>query len=221
MNGPIITKRDWTFLAVANVVALSFALVAARYSLGWKAASASVVISALLLAAFCLRHPEPFFARLFLFGVGVGFTELLNDTFLINQDILVYNPGGPFLFKTPLYMPFTWALILVTNGTIAVWLYERQGPLVSMVTMAILSGLYIPGFEALAARADWWHYQHVRMVWGLAPAFVILGEALLAIPLPWMCQFLARRSVWVALTLGAVEGLVVWATTILALKMVG
>lgn len=222
MSKPItITHRDWVFLAVANVVALGIALVSAKLALGWKAASASVVIELAMLTAFSARHPEPLFGRLLVFGLAVGFTELLNDSWLIDRGILVYDPGGPYVWQTPLYMPLSWALIFVTNGTVAVWLFEKLGALRSALAMFVLSGLYIPGFEALAAKADWWHYEKVKMLLGLAPDFVVLGEALLALPLPVMCVTLARRGVGVAVGLGVVEGLVVWATTVLALWLVG
>jgi|CXWL01.1.fsa_nt_gi hypothetical protein len=217
----VITQSDWHFLLVANIVAMGIALVSAKYALGWKAASASVVISSLMLGYFCLRHPEPLFARLLVFGLAIGFTELLNDTWLIDKSILIYDPGGPFIIDTPLYMPFCWALIFVTNGTIAVWLFQKlNGGIKAALAMALLSGMYIPGFEALAAKAFWWHYENVSMFFGLAPNFVVLGEALLALPLPLMCVTLARRHFGVSVGLGIVEGLVVWATTVLSLAVV-
>lgn len=216
-----ITRRDWQFILVANVVALAIAAAAAVFELGWRAATVSVVVELAMLTVFCVRHSEPLFLRLLLFGLAVGFTELINDTWLIDKSVLIYDPGGPYVLETPLYMPFSWALIFVTNGTVAAWLYTKLTPLKAAVAMAVLSGLYIPGFEAIAARAQWWHYEHVRMLFGLAPVFVVLGEALLALPLPWMCVAMARRSPWVALGLGVVEGLIVWATTALALAVVG
>ena len=216
-----ITKRDWHFLLIANVVAMVIAVISAKYALGWKSATASTVISAGMLAVFCIRHSEPLFVRLLVFGLAVGFTELLNDTWLIDKKILIYDPGGPFIIDTPLYMPFCWALIFVTNGTVAVWLSQKLGGgIKAALAMALISGMYIPGFEALAAKADWWHYQNVPMLMG-APAFVILGEALLALPLPWMCVTLARRNFGVALGLGVLEGLIVWLTTAIAMSVVG
>lgn len=217
---PVITPRDWRFIAVTNVIVLAIALVSAHFQLGWWSATLSVVLSGLMLAGFCLTHPEPFFARLFVFGVAMGFTELINDTYLIDKGLLVYSPGGPFIIDTPLYMPFSWALLMVTNGTIAAWLYEKLGSKVAPFAMAVVSGLYIPGFEALAAKANWWHYQNVPFWFG-APAFVVVSEALLALPLPWMTTFLARRSVAVAVALGTVEGLLVFLTTLVALRVVG
>jgi len=216
----VITKRDWTFIAIANVVALGIALVSAKYALGWMAATGSVLVSGAMLLVFCLKHSEPFFIRLFVFGVALGFAELINDTYLIDKAILIYSPGGPYVLETPLYMPFSWALLIITNGTVAAWLYGKLGPVKSPFAMAIVSGLYIPGFEALAAKADWWHYQNVPF-WLGAPAFVVLGEALLALPLPWMSTFLARRGFAVAIGLGVVEGLVVFVTTLIALRFVG
>lgn len=216
-----ITKRDWQFIALANAIAIAIALASAKWALGWKAATASAAIELVMLAVFCLRHPEPLFTRLLVFGLAIGFTELLNDTWLIDRHILFYDPGGPMVWDTPLYMPFCWALIFVTNGTVAVFLFQKFGGPKAALGMALLSGLYIPGFEALAARAQWWHYEHVPFFLGLAPSFVVLGEALLALPLPWMCVALARRPLGIAVGLGVVEGLVVWLTTIIALKLVG
>ncbi|MFT3706985.1 MAG: hypothetical protein QM817_04880 [Archangium sp.] len=217
----VITKRDWQFIALANAIALGIALASAKWALGWKAATASVVIEMALLGVFCLRHPEPLFARLFVFGVAIGFTELINDTWLINRHILFYDPGGPMVIDTPLYMPFCWALIFVTTGTLGVFLFQKFGALRAALGLSLISGLYIPGFEALAAKAVWWHYENVPFLFGLAPTFVVLGEALLALPLPWMSVTLARKSFGVAVALGVAEGLVVFATTLLAMAIVG
>ena len=74
--------------------------------------------------------------------------------------------------------------------------------------------------EAIAAKADWWYYQNVPMMFGLAPWFVVLGEALLALPLPAFSRRLAQQSsLGVAAGLGAVEGLIIFATTLIALKV--
>ncbi len=217
----MISKRDWQFILIANAVSIAFALVSASHHLGWKAATASVVVEMAMLAWFCLRHPEPLFKKLFIFGLVAGFTELINDTWLIHRNILVYDPGGPFVIDTPLYMPFSWALIFVTNGTVALWLYEKLGGWKAAAAMAVISGLYIPGFEAIAAKADWWYYRDVPMLFGLAPLFVVLGEALLALPLPKMASVMSKKGWGVVVGLGVVEGLVVWVTTMLALKLVG
>lgn len=217
----MISKRDWVFIAVANAVSLLIAGLAAALHLGWSAASFSVVLELLMLGIFCFRHSEPLFARLFVFGLAAGFAELANDTWLIRKAILVYDPGGPFVIDTPLYMPFSWALIFVTNGTIAYWLWNKLGGWKAALAMAAISGLYIPGFEAIAAKADWWYYQHVPMLMGLAPWFVVLGEALLALPLPAMTAAMQKRGFGFAAGLGVVEGLIVWATTVLALQVVG
>jgi hypothetical protein len=218
----MITRRDWLFLAVANALSLAIALVSARFQLGWRSATFAVVLEMLLLAVYCIRHPEPFFLRAFVFGLAAGWVELLNDTWLIRKGILVYDPGGPFVIDTPLYMPFTWALIFVTNCAVALWLSGKLQPIWAALAMAAISGLYIPGFEAIAAKADWWYYQNVPMLLGLAPWFVILGEALLALPLPAFARVLAKRSsLGTAVGLGALEGLIIFITTLIALKVVG
>lgn len=208
------------FIGLANLVALVIALVSAKFHLGWVSATASVLVTGAMLLWFCLSHPEPFFARVFVFGLAAGFVELINDTWLVQKDILVYPEGGPFIIDTPLYMPFTWALLFITNCSVALWFWNRVGGVRAALLTALLSGLYIPGFEAIAAKANWWFYQDVRML-GAAPAFVVLSEALLALPLPWMASRLAGGSVRMALGLGAVEGLFIFLTTLIALAITG
>ncbi|HEX2733516.1 MAG TPA: hypothetical protein VHM70_18020 [Polyangiaceae bacterium] len=215
----MITKRDWIFLAVANALSIAMALASARYHLGWGSATFAMAVELVLLWFYCSRHPEPFFLRAFAFGMAAGWVELINDTWLVRKDILVYYPGGPFVIDTPLYMPFTWALIFVTNCSVALWLAGKLKPISAALVMALISGLYIPGFEAIAAKADWWYYQHVPMLFGLAPWFVVLGEALLALPLSWFSTIMRRSSVWVAVGLGALEGLLIFVTTLIALKV--
>jgi hypothetical protein len=218
----MITRKDWLFLAAANLLSLVIALVSARFQLGWRSATFAMVIEMLLLGAYCIRHSEPFFVRAFVFGLAAGWVELINDTWLVRRQILVYDPGGPFVIDTPLYMPFTWALIFVTNCAVALWLSGKLKPVWAALAMAAISGLYIPGFEAIAAKADWWYYQNVPMMFGLAPWFVVLGEALLALPLPAFSRRLAQQSsLGVATALGAVEGLIIFVTTLIALKVVG
>ena len=60
-------------------------------------------------------------------------------------------------------------------------------------------------YEALARRADWWHYQDVPMILG-APYYVILGEAFIGLALPFIVRRLATSSaissVWLGLALG-------------------
>lgn len=218
----MITRRDWIFLAIANAVSLAIALVSARFQLGWRSATFAMILEMLMLGVYCARHSEPFFMRSFVFGLAAGWVELINDTWLIRRDILVYDPGGPFVLETPLYMPFTWALIFVTNCAVALWLDSKLRPLLAALAMALISGLYIPGFEAIAAKADWWYYQNVPMLFGLAPWFVIVGEALLALPLPMFSRWLAQKGSWkLALGLGAVEGIIIFVTTLIALTLVG
>jgi hypothetical protein len=201
-----------------NAVTLVIALASAKYHLGWLSATVSVGLTGAMLFVFCWRHREPFFMRVFVFGLAAGVVELINDTWLVQKDILVYDPGGPYVIDTPLYMPFTWALLFITNCSVALWLVQKMGKVWGTLVTALVAGLYIPGFEAIAAKADWWYYQHVTM-WGPAPAFVILSEAMLAVPLPWMSGLLTKKKWPVAVGLGVVEGLVIFGTTLLALKL--
>lgn len=218
----MITRGDWIFIAVANGLSMAIAVPAAIWQWGWIAATVSVVLESALLAVFCLRHREPLFAHLFIFGLVAGWVELANDTWLIDsQKVLVYYGGGPFVLSTPLYMPFSWALIFVTTGVIGLWLWQRLGPWRAAAAMAVIGSLYIPVFEALAAHAHWWYYQNVPMLLNTAPWFVILGEALLVLPLPYMAARMTRSGYGAAATLGIIEGLMIWLTTAIAMALVG
>jgi hypothetical protein len=196
---------------------LGLAFLSIHFSWGWMGATAAVASSALLLAWFCLRHHNPLFAKFFAFGLCAGVIELFNDTWLVRQGILVYTPGGPFIVETPAYMPLSWALIFVTNGAIAVWLQQKVGLVKASVLMALIAACYIPGFEAIAALANWWHYERVPMLWGLAPVFVVRSEGILALPLPLMNSQMIARGLWYACAMGCLEGLVIWGATALCL----
>jgi hypothetical protein len=217
-----LSKADWLFIAFANAVCAVVAVVSARFALGWKAASLLAVVEIAMLGWYCFTHREKFFARLFVFGVVAGFVELLNDTWLVaGKRVLVYDPGGPFIVDTPLYMPFTWALIFVTLGSIALWLRQRLRR-AAAPAIAAAAALYIPGFEAVARLADWCFYQHVPMCLGLAPWFVVVGEALLAVPLPAMADALSTPLPWWRVVLlGVVQGLVIWGTSVIAFGLCG
>jgi hypothetical protein len=69
------------------------------------------------------------------------------------------------------------------------------------------------------------------MCLGLAPWFVVVGDALLALPLPWMTnispkapggkEFVSTDAPWRVGLLVGIEGLVIWGTSVIAFGLCG
>jgi len=214
------SRSDFWFFLTSNIVFSLLCSVAAKYQLGYK--MAYLVIGLSLLSYFVYVHffGNSLLRRLFYFGIIVGFTELLNDTWLTEvKKVLIYYPGGPFLWDTPLYMPFSWASILITLGYIAAYLTSRLGLVVATIIITVSAGLYIPTFEKIAAEALWWYYVDSPAI-NSVPWFVILGEFFLALPLPWMIQKIEDTEFSPVIYWAVTEGLIVWFATWFAMTII-
>ena len=159
---------------------------------------------------YTLRYRDGLIARLFLFSIGAGLAELLADWSLVEQTgSLLYDPSGPFLMQSPLYMPLAWALILIPLGYLGVQL----GGFVSLpwatVLTAVGAAVYIPLYEHWATGARWWAYHNATMIGGV-PWYIIVGELLSVLPLPLFLARVDRTRVWILPLLGIVEGLWIW-----------
>ena len=217
----MISKKDWIFIVVANLVGLLVAIPSVIFKWGWISATVMVALELVLLVWYCATHHERLLLKLLCFGLVAGFVELINDTWLIQaKEVLVYYPGGPRIIDTPLYMPFSWGLAFVTSGAIALTLYRKIGHWKSILAVAVMSGLYMPFYEGMAAGAQWWYYKDVPAI-GPVPWFVILGEALLALVLPWIAFQLTKRTMRWAVIFGVFEGIFIWITTEIAIRLVG
>ncbi len=50
-------------------------------------------------------------------AIVAGWVELLADWWLVSKTgTLVYYPGGPFILRSPLYMPFAWGIVLIQTA---------------------------------------------------------------------------------------------------------
>jgi len=202
--------------------ALVAQVVSALLVLGWI--GVSVVTAGLLglLLAFVWHERDGALAKLLLFGLVVGFGELPADHFgVVVTETLVYSPGGPHVWVTPLYMPFGWVVMMVQLGVLAMWLAPRWGTARACMALAVLGGLNIPAHELLAKHAGIWHYQNTPMILGAVPHYVILAEAMLGMVIPLLLLRVASTSWRGILALGVVQSLAIYIAGRIAYALVG
>ena len=86
---------------------------------GWGWPTAAVITCAMSVAYiwYIWRRHELLLGRILLFGMATGWTELLADRWLVETSAtLFYQPGGPFVLRSPLYMPFAWMVVMTQLG---------------------------------------------------------------------------------------------------------
>lgn len=168
-----------------------------------------------------LRHRGIFVRNLTLFGLAAGAAELAADAWLVNITGTLVYPAGPRLWASPAYMPIAWFGMMSAASALTIALSRRLSLATAGILTALVLGVYIPIYEAIAAAAGWWRYQGTPMLAGVVPHYIILGEVLLALPFVWLTARLVRASVVGALALGIAEGLWIGASYYLAFQVVG
>ena len=127
---------------VINIVAVSL-LAFAPWS-DWRTGLALNAIDNALLVGFAVIRRDGFMARLILFGLAVGFAELVADAWLVQSTrTLDYSiGGGPMLWCSPLWMPLAWEVVAVQFGYIGLRLSERFGAR-GLLLVALLGAINI------------------------------------------------------------------------------
>src|SRR5262249_29448030 len=98
---------------VINVIAVSL-LTYAPWS-DWRTGAALNIVDNCLLVGFTIVRRDALMARFLVFGVVVGFTELLADAWLVDYTrTLDYSiGGGPMIWRSPLLMPLPLEVLAV------------------------------------------------------------------------------------------------------------
>lgn len=216
-------RRRLILIVHTMVYALIAQVVAAIFASGWIATTAVTAGLLGMMIRHAWRERDALLARILVLGLVVGFGELPADHFgVVVTETLVYTPGGPLVWVTPLYMPFGWVVMIVQLGVLAWWLGRRWGAARTCVALALLGGLNIPAHELLAKHADLWHYQNTPMILGAVPVYVILAEALLGLVIPLLLLRVTATTPWrrVAL-LGALQALAIYIAGRIAYALVG
>jgi hypothetical protein len=189
---------------VINIVAVTL-LVLAPWS-NWRTGLALNLVDNLMLLGFVLWKRDGLIARLMLFGVVVGFTELLADAWLVDfTRTLDYSVGGgPMLWRSPAWMPFAWEVVAVQFGYLGLRLQERFGGY-GLVAIGLLGAVNIPYYEEMARRIHWWRYSGCRMISG-TPYYIIVGEFLIAVAFALLVRKFRSADVRSTLLAGVAGG---------------
>lgn len=209
--------RHVDFILLVSLVATSASIAEALAHAGWLGGTIVTALLTLTWLIYAYAIGNRFLVALWIFGIAAGMTELWADCDVVERGILVYAGGGPFIACSPLYMPFGWATELAELGFLAHFLlWHLHWPMKrSILVTALVSASQMPLSEYLARSAGLWHYQHVSMLFGAVPYFIIASEFLAALPLAPIAAFLHRVkeparpiSMWWAVAVGLLLG--VW-----------
>jgi hypothetical protein len=181
------SKRRMTLVLGTIGLSLVWDLAAALLAWGPWAAYAMTVLLLCIFGAYLLNTRDMVILRLFWFGAVVGFGELFADAWAVqDSQTLVYLGQGewPFVWASPLYMPFSWIVVITQLGYISYWILQKKGLLWSILAATAMGATNIPVYEWLATEAGFWYYQDCWMILKYTPVYVIAGEALLTMILP-------------------------------------
>ena len=187
-----------------NVFALLiFAFV--PWSNWWTGLALNLLNNAILIAHTVHRR-DSFMGRLMLFGLVVGFVELAADAWLVaGTRTLDYSVGGgPMIWRSPLWMPLAWEVVVVQLGYIGVRLIERWGA-AGLLATGLLGAVNIPFYEEMARRTNWWTYSACRIL-GHTPYYIVIGEFLIAMFLGALAGNLRKNRLTLTLGAGVVAG---------------
>jgi hypothetical protein len=217
-----MNRYRWTLSIVMSVTGFVVSWLASQHHLGWKVAAALSYFEVALVCAYLLWTRDALIGHLLVFAAIVGFGELPSDAFsVLVKHTVVYAPGEPMIWASPLYMPFTWMAVMVQMGFISWWLSRRMKLWIVMGLLAVLGGLYVPVYEYLAHGAGFYYYQNCRMLMGVTPYYVILAEALLCAALPPLVRRIDEQSWPWWIGLGVIESVIVLGVSVLAFGLVG
>jgi hypothetical protein len=210
-------------LLAVNAMGLAVALSGLVIPLGWRSATAICFVGLFVFTVYLVRHGFPRWStNLYIFGHAVGWTELLADAWLVQHtQTLVYPSDGPFVWASPLYMPYAWGGLLMSGIVLGVIVQRQASRITASLLVAGITGLYIPLYEYFAHASGWWWYRDTPMLFGVVPTYILIGELIVGLPLVWIGTRLEQVTAGGAAWLGCAVGLLIFAAYALAYAAVG
>lgn len=204
------TALDGAMLATL-VLQVVCHIVAAVGRLGWVSAAVTVGLTTLALLGLALRRRwRPLLLRLLAFGLVAGVCELFTDYAGETVAHSLSYPPEPLLWASPIYMPFSWMVVLTLIGYLA-WRLGQLAPharlWLVMPLVGLWSALNIPFYEEMAYHAGWWSYAQAPGL-GHTPYYVMLFEGLIGVLLAPLLYQIERQPLRMALLRGLALG--VW-----------
>ena len=215
-NRAIERERLWVVGATILINVVSVALLTLVPWSNWRTGLALNLVDNAILLGFILRRRDVLLAKLLVFGVVAGFTELAADAWLVDYTLtLDYSiGGGPMLWRSPVWMPFAWEIVVVQLSYLGLRLWERFGTW-GLIGIGILGAINIPYYEEMARHIHWWTYSGCWMI-SNTPYYIVLGEFGIAIALTLLAKPL-RRGGWTnVVPLGIAGGIAIFVCYALA-----
>src|SRR5216110_3408852 len=128
---------------VINVIAV-FLLTFAPSS-EWRTGAVLNFVDICLLVGFTVVRHDALLERFLLFGVMVGFTELIGDAWLAitRARSIIPSAAAPMIWRSPLWMLLAWEVVAVQFGYIGLGLWERFGK-TDLLMSALVGAINIP-----------------------------------------------------------------------------
>lgn len=205
------------------VLNVALSALSSLFQLGWESAAVIVTLINGAYVGYIARHRDGLLLRVLVVAFCAGWVELLADWYAVDATrTLIYPKGEPFVFRSPLYMPLAWSAVIVQLGYVGWWVAKRMGAVVGSVATGLVGGVNIPIYEELARRAHWWEYRTAGVpALFAAPWYIIVAEALIALPLPLLMAAAVRRHLAWSVAYGIALGLWMWVATALAFAVIG
>jgi hypothetical protein len=206
------------FVLFTMIFALVADLLAWYLHTGWIGAAIITILLNLMIICFIIKQKDFMLARFYVFGLLVGFGELPSDYLAVAvQHTLVYAANEPFIWKSPAYMPFSWAVVMVQLGYLAWWMFHKWGLLKATLLTSILGSINLPTYEFIAKQAGFWYYQNSWMIFfDSTPVYVIAGEFLLVISIPYIILQVEKcKPLWIPLW-SLIQSVLIYISTIVA-----
>lgn len=208
-------RRGRVALVVAEIAAILTVvplLIVASLT-DWRYAFALAGCCSAVVLAWALVRRDRMLLQIWLFALVFGVAELAVDRWLVHgTGTLDYAPyasrGGPMWWASPAFMPFAWQVLAVhlavLTEAVSHWRFTRR------VGFALVIGAaYVPVGEELSVRAGFWVYKGVPML-SHVPAYIVVGETLLAISTVFLIPVLMRQRWWLTVPAGGAACLALW-----------
>lgn len=176
----------------------------------WRSGLGLNIIDNLILFIYLFRTRDKTMAHLILFGLALGFVELIADAYLVDvTKTLDYSiGGGPMIWRSPGWMPFAWEVVGVQFGYIGMRLVETFKKFGWLIA-GILGGINIPFYEEMALRTHWWRYANCKMFLH-TPYYIILGEFAIVIGMAFLARAVRRQKITTTIFAGVAMGIAIF-----------
>ena len=182
----------------------------------WRTGMALNLLDNMILIAYAVSRRDRLMGHLVLFGLALGFSELLADAWLVDSTrTLDYSiGGGPMIWRSPLWMPFAWEVVAVQFAVLGMWLQDKwKAP--GLLLAGVIGAINIPFYEEMALKTHWWSYSNCPMFLH-TPYYIILGEFLIVLGIVFLARKIKPLHVGLTIFNGILGGLCIFASYALA-----